>query len=45
MIHVNTGDVTIDYQPGHVLALEIESDGSHMDESSKVAQDALKNGG
>ena len=37
MLHIDTGDSTIDYQPGHVLALEIQGDNS--------AEDTQNNGG
>lgn len=42
MLHVGT-DSDIDYEPGHVLALEIEGDIEGKD--GKVAEDMKKNGG
>jgi ferredoxin-NADP reductase len=44
MLHIDTDEV-VDYQPGHVLALEIEADAEKMDEESKTYQDAKANGG
>lgn len=36
MLYIDTGDITIDYEPGHILALEIQGDHS--------AEDTKKNG-
>lgn len=46
MLHIDTGDTTIDYQPGHVLALEIQGDNSAEDTlTQKNTEDTQKNGG
>jgi len=37
MLHIDTGDIIIDYQPGHVLALEIQGENN--------AEDTLTNDG
>lgn len=44
MLHLET-DQTLDYEPGHVLALEIENERDFLDENSKVAKDAKSNDG
>jgi ferredoxin-NADP reductase len=46
VLHIDTGDTTIDYQPGHVLALEIQGDNSAEDTlTQKNTEDTQKNGG
>ena len=42
MLHIETEE-EIDYEPGHVIALEIE--GAVPEENEKAAEDAAKNGG
>ncbi|KAL9183974.1 hypothetical protein ACHAXT_002060 [Thalassiosira profunda] len=44
MLHIDTQD-NVDYRAGHVLALEIESDGSAQDVDAKTSKDAKENGG
>ena len=45
MLHIDTHD-EVDYEPGHVLALEIQdSEDSTIDSDSKTKKDAQSNGG
>lgn len=44
MLHIDTEE-SIEYKPGHVLALEIQGDVKQMDENDKSKQDAIQNGG
>jgi len=47
MLHIDTEDVDYEYEPGHVLALEIQMDDDRegTDEESKAFNDAKANGG
>ena len=44
MLHIDTNDV-VEYEPGHVLALEIEAPKNEDDSDSKFSQDTNENGG
>ena len=44
MLHIDTQDI-VDYEPGHVIALEMSTDGDAQDAHSKTRKDAKENGG